>query len=117
LTHELMVVVTTTGTRAEAQRLAAEAVLRRLAACSQIDGPMESYYVWQGSSRVDEEWRLTLKTTSQRGPALLQWLRETHSYEQPQLVAIPVTLSDPGYARWVFEQTADRNADNDVETR
>jgi periplasmic divalent cation tolerance protein len=106
----LSMVVTTTASREQAQQLATEMVARRLAACAQIDGPIESHYAWQGRLHTETEWRLTLKSTALRASALLSAVRAAHPYEQPQVIALAIAAADAGYAQWVQGQTCEVSA-------
>ena len=96
-------VTTTLPDRATAERLAATLVEERLAACAQVLGPVSSTYHWQGEIEQAEEWYCHLKTTSARLPALQARIRELHTYEQPEIVALPIVGGDTGYLRWIEE--------------
>jgi periplasmic divalent cation tolerance protein len=101
-------VVTTTGSREEADAIADALVHARLAACVQIVGPVESRYWWKGGVEVAQEWLCVAKTTGARYPALEDAVRELHSYDVPEIVALPVTVGSEPYLRWVQEETAAR---------
>jgi len=103
---ELLLVITTTGSREEARRLAHELVRRRLVACAQIS-EIESVYEWQGAVAQEPEWRLLLKTEASRYPALQAAIRELHSYELPAIVAVPVSAALPAFADWVAQAAAE----------
>lgn len=97
--------LTTVGTRAQAEQLAQQMVAQRLAACAQIDA-IVSVYRWDGALRQDEELRLSLKTTAARWPALQAALQAAHPYALAQIVALPVADASPAYAAWVAQETA-----------
>ncbi len=98
-------VVTTTDSEEEAQRLAADLIEQRLAACAQIDGPIQSRYWWEGKAANDPEWRLTIKTSSERYPAMEKWLTEAHSYDVPEILATEVVVGHAAYVQWVIDET------------
>lgn len=98
-------VETTTDDAAEAERLARSVVDARLAACAQVGGPIMSYYRWEGEVQRDEEWLIVMKTTRARLDALTEHVRAEHSYDVPEIVAVPVEGGNPGYLRWVAEET------------
>ncbi len=100
---QLISITSTVGAAEDAQRLAAALVDQRLAACVQVDGPMQSHYHWDGKPCCEPEWRLTLKTTASRLPAIEAFMATQHPYELPQLLWQPVSAS-AAYARWVREQ-------------
>jgi periplasmic divalent cation tolerance protein len=99
-----VLVVTTLASEAEAKALAQALVERRLAACAQIN-PIHSVYRWQGAVQSDAEWRLLLKTSAARLPALMAELRALHPYELPAIHAVQTLAADAAYADWVDEST------------
>ena len=96
----LLAVYTTVGRREDAQRIARAIVERRLAACAQVS-EIESFYVWQGALQQEGEFRLMLKTTEDRYPALEAALRELHPYELPAIHAVAAEQAFGPYAAWV----------------
>lgn len=98
----------TAGSSEEARALADAAVDARLAACAQISGPITSVYRWEGSIHADEEWRIVFKTADDRLAELTALLVDRHSYEVPEIVAVPVEGGNPEYLAWVTESTRPR---------
>ena len=94
-------VLTTAGSEEEAGRIAAILVDRRLAACVQILGPIVSRYRWQGTVEEAEEWQCLAKTEAACYPAVEAAIREAHSHEEPEIVAMPIVAGSAGYLRWV----------------
>ena len=102
----MILVMTTTGTADEAQRIGRELVERRLAACAQVDGPITSIYRWDGAVETSPEWRLTTKTRRESFNAVAAAIRELHSYQLPEIVAIDVAGASPEYRAWVEDNVA-----------
>jgi len=102
-------VLTTAGSAEEAERIAAALVERRLAACVQTIGPVRSRYRWQGTIEEAEEWQCLAKTEASRYAEVEAAIRELHSYEEPEIVAVPIVAGSSGYLRWVSAElkTAD----------
>ena len=98
-------VQTTTDSRAEAMDLARAAVEARLAACAQVAGPMASTYWWDGGVERAEEWMLMLKLPTDRYQELADFLAERHSYDEPEIVAVPIVAGSPAYLGWLTEET------------
>lgn len=96
-------VTTTLPDQILAQRLGAQLVEERLAACAQVSGPISSSYRWKGQVETAEEWYCHLKTTSERLPALRTRILALHPYEVPEVVALPIVDGDPAYLRWIQE--------------
>ncbi|MFE4513234.1 divalent-cation tolerance protein CutA [Kitasatospora sp. NPDC056783] len=100
------VVVTTTHESEERARALASAVVReRLAACAQVY-PVRSVYWWDGEVRDAEEWRIDLKTRAELADRLGAFVAERHSYETPEVIAVPVAGGSRDYLAWVVEETA-----------
>jgi periplasmic divalent cation tolerance protein len=99
-------VTTTFPDQAAAQRAAATLVEERWAACAQVAGPVESTYRWEGKVEHAREWYCHLKTTMARAPGLRTRLRELHSYDTPEIIALPILDGDPAYLRWIEDSVA-----------
>ncbi|MEA2702709.1 MAG: periplasmic divalent cation tolerance protein [Actinomycetota bacterium] len=99
-------VVTTTASREEADAISLALVEARLAACVQVVGPIESRYRWDGGVEVAQEWLCLAKTTGSRYPQMEATIRELHSYDVPEIVAVPVVMGSEPYLRWVGQETA-----------
>ena len=102
-------VLTTVGTEEQANRIAGELVGRGLAACVNIVPGVRSVYRWQGDVVTDGELLLIAKIREEDFEAVRSAIRELHSYDQPEVLALPVSAGDPGYLAWIAEST-DRNA-------
>jgi periplasmic divalent cation tolerance protein len=101
---DFMQVLTTTGNRQDAEQIAAELVSRRLAACVQVGGPINSTYRWQGKVETAEEWTCTIKTSRDKLAAIQSLLNEIHRYEVPELIATPIVDGSEAYLKWLGEQ-------------
>lgn len=101
---EFLQIATTTGSRDDAQRIATELVDRRLAACVQISGPIQSTYRWQGKVETADEWLCTVKTSRAHWPDVEKLVRELHPYEVPELLATPISAGSEAYLKWLEEQ-------------
>jgi len=96
-----IVVLITTGSREEALRLAEMLVGARLAACVQVLPEMESIYHWQGRIERAPEVLLLVKTTAARFAELEHAVRALHSYETPEIIALPITAVSAPYLEWL----------------
>lgn len=97
------VVLCTAGSEEEARKIAHHLVERKLAACVNILPQIESVYRWQGKVESSREWLLVIKTTSERFPSLCAVIKELHSYELPECIAIAVEDGSPAYMQWIDE--------------
>jgi periplasmic divalent cation tolerance protein len=99
--EEAIVVFMTAAGVEEAERLAAILVEKRLAACVQIMPEMESVYRWQGKVERQREVLLIAKTTRSKFEQLEKEVRAVHSYETPEIVAVPLTAGSGPYLEWL----------------
>ena len=106
--NSLVLVHTTCADRDEAERLASELVESRLAACASVGQPVVSVYPWEGRIERDSETPLTLKTTRATFAALRARLNERHSYDVPELLAVPVVDGNADYIQWVQDWVTGR---------
>jgi periplasmic divalent cation tolerance protein len=100
-------VLTTAGSEREAELISATLVERGLAACVQTDGPVTSRYRWRGKVEVEREWRCLAKTKASLFPRVEAAIREVHSYEEPEILAIPIAAGSSGYLDWISAEVED----------
>lgn len=101
--NDILLVLTTVATRADADRLARAMVEQRLAACVHIEA-IDSIYRWDGAVQQEGEFRLLLKTAPARQAALVEALRAAHPYTVPAIACLPAQASSD-YAAWVSEES------------
>jgi periplasmic divalent cation tolerance protein len=98
---DAIVVFVTAANGEEATRLADMLVGAHLAACVQILPEMESIYRWQGQIERQSEILLLAKTTRAKFEELKREVRALHSYETPEIIAVPVTAGSTSYLEWL----------------
>ena len=103
---DAIVVFMTAANGEEAARLADMLVGAHLAACVQILPEIESVYRWQGKIERQSEVLLLAKTTSSRFDELEKEVRALHSYDTPEIIAVPVTAGSTPYLDWLESSTA-----------
>jgi periplasmic divalent cation tolerance protein len=102
MTHELVVLVTTSG-KDEAAAIADALVSEHLAACVNIIDGIESVYRWEGKVARDREALMVIKTTSERYDAVERRVKQLHSYSTPEVIAIKIGRGSPEYLAWLLE--------------
>jgi periplasmic divalent cation tolerance protein len=98
-------VQTTTDSRTEAMELTRAAVEARIAACAQVAGPVASTYWWNDEIERAEEWFVFFKLPADRYAELAEFLLERHSYDEPEIIAVPIVAGSPAYLEWLSEET------------
>ena len=101
---EYIQVVTTTEHERQAIEIARALVDRRLAACVQVVGPITSVYRWQGKIETGREWQCVAKTRRELYAKVEAAIRRLHAYEEPEILATPVTAGSPTYLAWLDRQ-------------
>ncbi len=95
------VVLTTAGSEAQAMTIAQALVDRRLAGCVNIVHQVCSIYRFEGEVHRDDEQLLVIKTSAEKFPQVLSAIRELHSYENPEVVMLPIVDGSPAYLSWL----------------
>lgn len=98
---EALVVVTTTETQADAERLAQILVEQELAACVQLMPQITSVYRWKEKIEQASETLLFIKTTRAAYPELEAAIKQNHSYQTPEIIAMSVENGSTDYLNWL----------------
>jgi periplasmic divalent cation tolerance protein len=98
-----IVILSTCSTEEEAERLARALVDARLAACVNVVPRVRSFYRWKGQVEDAAECLLVIKSSRPMFDALRSALVEAHSYEVPEVVALPILDGAPEYLQWLHE--------------
>ena len=102
---DFLEVHTTIDSQEAAQKIAEVLVAKRLAACVQISGPIISTYWWQGKIEQAEEWVCTAKTRRELYDELEQAIREAHTYDVPEILAVAIAAGSKSYLDWICSET------------
>ncbi|SRR6266478_7980323 len=98
-----LLVLSTAGSESEARKIAETLVERRLAACVNIVPRVQSVYRWEGRVEHADEYLLLIKTGREREEQVYAAIRELHSYEVPECVAIQVEGGSAEYLKWISD--------------
>jgi periplasmic divalent cation tolerance protein len=96
------------GGEDEAAKIARSLVDERIAACVNIVGPVRSLYRWRGEIEDEKEYLLIIKSRAQLFPKLERRVKELHSYEVPEVVAVAMSRVSKPYLDWLVDSTAER---------
>jgi periplasmic divalent cation tolerance protein len=92
------------GSANEARRIARELVETKVAACGNIlEAPMRSIYRWKGKVESAKEYLLIVKTARRRFATLEKTVRRLHSYDVPEIIALPIVEGSVAYLDWIGE--------------
>ena len=98
-----VLVLSTVGTREDAQRIADALVGERLAACVNVLPGLASTYRWKGAVERADELLLLIKTRAERVEDLGARLRALHPYEVPEIIVLPIAGGHGPYLDWIAE--------------
>ncbi len=99
------IVLSTAGSEDEARKIARALVERQLAACVNLIPQIESVYRWQGKIETGREWLLLIKTTADQFAGVSDAIRQLHSYDLPECIAIAIEDGSAAYLKWLSEST------------
>lgn len=100
-----IVVLVTVGSEREAETIATALLEERLAACVNITSPVRSLYRWEGRIADDQEWQMVIKTQARLFETLAARVRTLHSYDVPEIIALPVLAGTTDYVDWIQNET------------
>ena len=100
MTINFGVILVTASSEIEAEAIAKSLVENQLAACVSLS-PIRSIYTWQGEIHSAAEWQLVIKTDLAKFQALKTKVWELHSYEVPEIIAIPIVAGSEAYLSWI----------------
>jgi len=96
-----IIVLSTASSAEEAEKIARRLVEQRLAACVNVAAGVRSFYRWKGSIEDTGEWLLIIKSSRSRFEKLQAELEKLHSYEVPEVIAMPVIEGARNYLDWM----------------
>ena len=102
---DAIIVMVTCSNAQEAETIANALLEEHLVACVNIAGRIRSLFHWQGAIARESESLLLMKTTEGRFEALARRVKELHSYEVPEIIAMPIQVGNPDYLNWIREST------------
>ena len=91
------VIFISAGSKEEAEKISHRLVADKLAFCVSCIPKMQSTYYWESKIHVDEEFLLIVKTRADHYEDIERWIKENHSYEVPEIIALPIEQGLPAY--------------------
>jgi len=100
-----LVVFITASSYEEARKIADTLVDRKKAACVNIVPGVKSLFRWQGKIEEAEESLMVVKTRAELFPDVVNLVKAIHSYEVPEIIALPIVEGNPDYLEWLKKET------------
>lgn len=101
LTYSHIVVMVMAANREEAKKIAHCLLNEKLIACANISGPVHSLFWWAGKIEEAEEYVILMKTRADLFKRLSERVKALHSYEVPEIIALPITEGFKPYIEWL----------------
>ena len=102
---KLSLVYVTTSSKAEADKIGRTLLEKKLCACINVWGGMESTYWWEGKLETAQEWVLLIKAPAEKVETILPLIKATHSYTTPCVMAWDIDRGSPEYMEWLHRTT------------
>ena len=96
-----IVVLVTAKNKTEAKKIAQGLVKQKLAACVNIVDKVDSIFFWAGKIDQASEALLIIKSKKEKLPKIIKLVKSLHSYEVPEIIALPIVSGDKPYLRWI----------------
>lgn len=106
---EYIVIYCTVPNRKEGREIAKALVENHFAACVNIVDKIESIFSWDGELCEEKEALLIIKTRKELFTKINHTIQKLHSYNVPEVIALPITESDETYLKWIEHETVDTN--------
>lgn len=94
------IILVTVPSEEEGTAIALNLLQEKLAACIKIV-PVQSFYIWEGEINRDSEWQLLIKTNLSHFSGIENKIKLLHSYEVPEIIAIPIVEGSQSYLSWI----------------
>jgi len=96
-----IIVMVTTASKQEAEKIAQQLIKERLIACANITAPVSSFFHWAGKIEKAEEYLILMKSRKDLFKKLAETVKALHTYEVPEIIALPIIEGSEAYLTWL----------------
>ncbi|MDA1353382.1 MAG: divalent-cation tolerance protein CutA [bacterium] len=100
-------VQTVINSKESANQMAEDILLKKLANCIQVLGPITSHFYWKNQYQIMEEYLLLIKSVEKNQDNIIKYIEENHPYDTPEVLCTPITKMSARFGEWLL------NAQND----
>ena len=104
MSDSAVLIMVTSRTRDEAERLGEGLVTERLAACGSVIPTIHSFYYWEGRLQREHEALLLIQTTPAAAPAVREYVLKHHTNQLAEVIQLPIEGGSPAYLSWIAQQ-------------
>jgi periplasmic divalent cation tolerance protein len=101
LQNTYVIVLVTTATKQEAEKIARHLLKQKLIACANIIGPVSSLFHWSGKTETAEEYLIFMKSRRDLFGKLTETVKALHSYKVPEILVLPIVGGSEAYLDWL----------------
>jgi len=102
---EFIVIYCTVPNKNEGKEIAKALVEHHLVACVNIIDKIESIFSWDGEIMEEKEAMLMIKTKREHFDSVNRIIQKVHSYNVPEVIALPILEADDTYLKWIAHET------------
>ena len=84
-------------------------VVKDLAGCVQVSGPISSFYKWRGKLEEDQEWKCVIKTIALRLEEIEETVKVIHTYDVPEILVTDITGGSEDYLNWLAKESSKKH--------
>lgn len=106
MSQDAIVIFVTAANRTEAEQIGLALVEKKLIACCNIIEPVFSIFQWQSKICRENEVLLILKSMRDRFDLIIKEVKKMHSYETPEIIALPIIAGSEDYLSWIRKETS-----------
>ena len=101
---DTIVVTTTLDKKEDAIHLGKQLLQKRLIACAQVSGPVDSLYWWKGNIEQAQEYKLLMKSSQPLWERLREAIEVQHPYDIPEIISMEISGVNVEYQAWLLEE-------------
>ncbi len=100
-----IVIYITCANTEEAEKISSSLIEKKLIACANLVPGIQSLFRWEGEVCKESEILLILKTTDEKFEPILNEVKKLHSYDTPEVIALPIINGSEDYLKWISDET------------
>ncbi len=108
MSRKFIIIFITASSKKEARRIISALIKKRLIACGNILGGIDSTFIWKGKVENAKEVLVTLKTKKNLFKRIAREVEKVHSYEVPEIIAVPIIDGNKKYLEWIDKVVNDK---------
>lgn len=93
---------TVISSKASANQMAEDILLKKLANCIQVLGPATSHFYWKNQYQITEEYLLLIKTREDKQDDIIQYIESNHPYDTPEVICTPISKMSERFGEWLL---------------